>query len=322
MAIELETKYKKIIYELDFNSRMSDTELGKKVGLSKQSVGYRLEKLEKGGIIQGYYTDINSSKLGLNIYLVYLNFSGMTSTAEKSFIKHLSKQKNIGVNSSVNGLWDYCIGIWAENIISFKRIYRKVMEKYERYVKDKTIMIETDFYYFKPRQIFDKKNNSEIKMEDEIGSYSLDEVDKKILLELSKNARISLVELSGIVGLTANGVKKRIDRLEKEKIILGYRVMINYSLLGFLHYRVFLDLENITELKEKEIIKFLGNEREVVSVTKTIGFCDLEFRCVVKNIEEYYLLIARLKEKFGSLIKDNKSIIYYKIHDVLNYFPF
>lgn len=316
---------KKLIFNLDFEARQSLTKLAKRLNSSKQVVKYRIEKLQRENIILGFYTDINSSKLGYAIYLVYFKFQNLGVEKEKELITHFSKQNSVGVNVSINGNWDYCIGIWAESIIHFKIRYREIMKHYEKYVKSKTIMIETDFYYFKPKMILDqrkKKSEPEIKMSGDIEKYQLDSVDKVILSELSKNSRLSLIDISKKTNLSANAIKLRIKKLEKEKVILGYRLMLNYPLLNFLHYRVFLHLENITESKEKSIIQFLKMTNETISVTKTVGYCDLEFRVIVKNVHEMYTLMEGLRKQFPDIIKDYDTILYYKFHDTLNYFPF
>ncbi len=323
--VKLSQLDKKLIFNLDFEARQSLTQLAKKLNTSKQVVKYRIEKLQRDNIIQGFYSDINASKLGYAIYLVYFKFQNLNVDKEKELISHFSKQNNVGVSVSVNGKWDYCVGIWAESVVHFKIKYREIMKSYEKYVKSKTIMIETDFYYFKPKRILDqgrKISEQEIKMAGNIEKYDLNNVDKIILSELSKNSRNSLVELSGKIGLSANAIKLRIKKLEKENIILGYRLMLNYPLLDFLHYRVFLHLENITETKEKSIIQFLKLTNEVVSVTKTIGYCDLEFRAIVKNVHELYNLMENIRKQFPDIIKDYDTILYYKFHNTLNYFPF
>lgn len=322
MAEELDLIDRKIIYNLDFNSRMPLTQLAKKVGISKQVAKYRIENLVKRGIIKGFYTDINASKLGLEIYMVYFKFHKMNPEIEKKFIQHMCSQESIGVNISVNGKWDYTIDLWAESIMHFKRYYQNIMKDYERYVKNKQVVIETDFYYFKPKPILDVKSDEQITMTGDIESVKLDETDKKILAQLAKNARIPLVELAEIVNLTPNAVKERIKNLEKNNIILGYRVFINYQLLGFLHYRVFLHLENLTEEIERKIIQFLKYHKTCVSITKTIGYCELEFRPIVKDIDEFYKLMEELRNRFSDYLKEYESIIYYKMHDVWNYFPF
>jgi len=322
MALNLSLKDQKLIYYLDFEARMPLSVLAKKLALSKQVAKYRLDLLEKKKIIQGFYADINSSKLGLAIYLVYLKFHHLSPEKEKEFINHLSQQTSVGVNASLNGKWDFCVGIWAESVIHFKNYYHIIMKDYDKYIQSKTIMIETDFYYFKPRQIWDKFEQKQITMSESLDHYSLDDKDKFIVKSLSKNARISLVDLAQKIKLTPNAIKERIKRLEKQKVILGYRVMINYPELGFLHYRIFMHLENLTEEKDKSLIGFIKLQKEVVSITKTIGYCELEFRAIVKSVAEYYELMERLRKQFPDLIKEYESILYYKFHQNLNYYPF
>lgn len=322
MLEKLDIKDKKLIYDLDFNARMPLTQLARKIGVSKQVAKYRLESLQKKNIIQGFYADINSSKLGFEIYLVYFKFQNFNLKIEGEFINYISKNNFVGVNVSINGKWDFCVGIWAKNVVDFKKKYEKIMQKYEKYVKEKIVMIETGFYYFKPRRVLDKKDNSQIKMDEEISNYELDKIDKKILTELSNNCRISLVDLSGKIGLTPNGINQRIKILEKRGVILGYRVMINYSLLGFLHYRVFLHLEDLTSETKKKLIVFLGNMKEIISITETIGYCDFEFRAIFESIQEFYTLIGKINGEFPNIIKNYDSIIYHKFHQTLNYFPF
>lgn len=322
MEGKLDLRDRKLIYTLDFDSRMPLTALAKKLGISKQAAKYRLENLKKRGVLQGFYADINSSKIGFAIYLVYFKFHHMTAEIEKELVDHLSRQESIGVNVSINGRWDYCIGIWAESIIHFKRQYQQIMRDYERYVKNKMVTIETDFYYFKPKQIFEENGSDQITMTGDIEKFELDKTDRTILIKLAGDARTSLVELGNTAKLSPNAVKERIKSLEKNGVILGYRVMINYPLLGFLHYRVFLHLENTTEQKERVMIQFLKHTKPVVSVTKTIGYCELEFRAIVSEIHELYELLEGLRNRFPDLITDYEPILYFKFHKPLNYFPF
>ena len=44
------------------NARMSYSDIGKQVGLSRPAVKNRMDVLEEKGVIQGYQTIINSSK--------------------------------------------------------------------------------------------------------------------------------------------------------------------------------------------------------------------------------------------------------------------
>ena len=57
--LKLDLKERKILYELDNNSRQSFTKIGKKVGLHKNVVAYRIKRMKKIGVIRFFYTVID-----------------------------------------------------------------------------------------------------------------------------------------------------------------------------------------------------------------------------------------------------------------------
>lgn len=76
----------------------------------------------------------------------------------------------------------------------------------------------------------------------------LDETDLAILRLLSSNARRTLGDIGEQVGLSVPAVKRRIEKLEQLKIILGYTTKIDYVKMG-------MPIEAFTELR------FIGNVR-------------------------------------------------------------
>ncbi|SMF77214.1 transcriptional regulator, AsnC family [Paenibacillus uliginis N3/975] len=68
----------------------------------------------------------------------------------------------------------------------------------------------------------------------------LDNTDKKILEELSKNGRITMKELGEKVHLTGQATASRVCKIEEQGVIEGYTIHLNqikagYSLLSCLH---------------------------------------------------------------------------------------
>ncbi|MEW6991551.1 leucine-responsive transcriptional regulator Lrp [Colwelliaceae bacterium 6441] len=55
----------------------------------------------------------------------------------------------------------------------------------------------------------------------------IDRIDKNILFELQKNARLSNVELSKRVGLSPTPCLERVKRLETDNFITGYQAILN-----------------------------------------------------------------------------------------------
>ena len=61
----------------------------------------------------------------------------------------------------------------------------------------------------------------------------LDAIDWKILRELQDNGRITNVELSRRVGISAPPCLRRVRRLEEDGIIKSYRALLDRSMLGY-----------------------------------------------------------------------------------------
>jgi len=76
-------KDRKILYEFDLDCRQSFRSIGKKIGLSKDIVNTRINKLEKNGIIKCYYTMIDSYKLGYILPRFYLTFNNISPLIKK-----------------------------------------------------------------------------------------------------------------------------------------------------------------------------------------------------------------------------------------------
>jgi Lrp/AsnC family leucine-responsive transcriptional regulator len=60
----------------------------------------------------------------------------------------------------------------------------------------------------------------------------LDKIDKAILTELQKDGRLSNIELSRRIGLSATPCLERVKRLEKDNYITGYAAMVNPEKVG------------------------------------------------------------------------------------------
>jgi Lrp/AsnC family leucine-responsive transcriptional regulator len=61
----------------------------------------------------------------------------------------------------------------------------------------------------------------------------LDDTDKKILKELSKNGRMSMKELGEKVHLTGQATSSRVIKLEENGVIEGYTIQLNKQKSGY-----------------------------------------------------------------------------------------
>jgi DNA-binding Lrp family transcriptional regulator len=116
---------------------------------------------------------------------------------------------------------------------------------------------------------------------------ALDSIDRKILRELQRDGRISNVELAARIGLSAPPTLRRVQALEREGYITGYRAQFDLQKMGFgvqLFAWVGLKSQSEQELKAFEArIAGWPLVREAYAIS---GEADFLLRCVGSELAE------------------------------------
>ena len=131
--VKIDLKDRKILYQLDLDARQSLTQIGKKVGLKKDVVSYRIKRMEEDGIITNFWTAINTFKLGYNVFRLYINFHYINIQIKDDIIQYFTDYKNVWAVASVKGPIDLDVIMWVNNICEFYKYWDKSLEKYEDY---------------------------------------------------------------------------------------------------------------------------------------------------------------------------------------------
>jgi len=77
---------RKVLCELDLNSRTPVTKIAKKLKQSRERINYRINNLIKTGVIRKFVTMINPAKLGYSIYKMFFKFQNVTKQIEQEII--------------------------------------------------------------------------------------------------------------------------------------------------------------------------------------------------------------------------------------------
>lgn len=314
--IRLDVKDKKILFELDADSKQSFQEIGKKVRLSKDSVFYRIKNLEKKGVIQRYQTLIDVGKLGYMSFRIFYRLQNVDSITEREIIEFLKNQKIVVWMVSIEGYWDINTWILCREISELEDFWKKFTSKYLNYLADKQLSIFTDITYFSRAYLLDgKKNKTAIKfVTTPKRDIKVDKTDFKILEALNLNARMSILDISEKINLTPKQISQRIKKLENKKIIVGYRTMFDLEKLGYLYYRLHIKVKNLTKDKEEEFKQFSYYHPNIIYGHYSIGGPDLEIDIQVPNVEKLREIVQELKDRFSSIIQEYEILHYLKEH--------
>lgn len=313
----LNLKDRKMLYELDLNSRQSFQEIGKKVRLSKELVFYRIKKLEEMGIIQRYSTMVDVGKLGYMNFRIFLKFQNTTIAKEQEIINHLEKQRIVGWFVTVEGNWDLNVWLLCKSIEELNEFWENFNKKYMKYIARMQLSVFTNITYFSKAYLLNIKNTHKFRFVTPPKTEKIDEIDKEILKKIAPNSRISVVDIAQELNISPRTVATRIKNLEKKKIIVGYKVLIDLSKLGYLYYKIHFKLSNVNEERIKTFRQCIFEHPNIVYDNITIGGPDLEIDVQVESTEKLREIIKEIKNKFSTIIQDYEILHYLKEYKYL-----
>lgn len=305
---------RKLLAELDKNSRQPMSLLARKVRLSKQAVKQRLEKLERDKVILSYYAVIDVFKLQRLSARLWIKLQG--SYDEDEIIKFALGMPDVGWVLKLDGVYDLAIILWSRDMKDFDNAVKELSFKFGEFLKAVDISFIVSAHHISHRYFTEEKTLNELIMEQKFSRFEIDSLDGKILQILAKNSRAPLVEIGRQLGISDKTVKYRIKNLEKNKVILGYMVALDYGKIGYTWHKVFLRLQNLSAEKYQRLISFLKGKANVMFVTEAIGISDLEFEAMLKSPSEFHELMKEIRMRFPEIIKEFTWITVFKAEKI------
>ncbi len=303
--IKLGVKDWKILAELDKDCRQSDARIGKKVGLSQQVVSYRVNRLIDGGVIRQFYTVIDLTKLGYSIYKAYFNLQIITKETEEDIKKFIINHKNIVWAGVLDGTWDLSMTVAAKSAKEFDTILKKFTSRFNDHIFNKTVLLVVE------ASDFIIGYNEETKMVDlgiDDNIVDIDDMDCRILSFIAVNARMPYVELAKACGTSIDVVRYRLKKLKELGVIKGFRVWFEPSLTGKNLYKILLSLQNLSPLREKNLLGYCRRSSNVTYALKSIGVWDFKLELLLKDTRELHKVIVDMRNKFSDIIRNYETI--------------
>lgn len=305
--MQLDLTDHKILFELDNNSRQSFNKLAKKVRLSKDVANYRVKRLESEKYILGYQTIIDFTRLGFFAIRLQLSLLKTSPEKEKEIIKFLVNQKEVFLVSESEGQINLTVGLLIKNVFQLTSFQKDLEERFKENISVLIVSVYEDVYHFSRKYLIEKQliNEKKISISNK-KNPKFDEMDILILKLLSKNAKIPTIEIAKKLKTNANTIAFRIKKMEREGIIIGYKILFNFNKINYIYVKTELFMSNIS--RQKEIIEFCKQQKHIVYLSKTIGGSDIEIYFEIGNIEKYLEIMKELREKFPEINKWNYTI--------------
>ncbi len=319
--VKIDLKDRKILYQLDINSRQSLSQIGKKVGLPKNVVAYRINKLKEKEIINSFYTVIDAFKLGYTSLRFYLTFQYTTPAIEKEIAEYFCSNKLTWWVGSFEGRFDLAVIMWVKDLNDFYMFWKQTLKKYRNYLQDQVFSIYVQIYLHRYSYLLDQYKESDRKKFEITGGgrrVETDALDFQILKLIAPNARMPITEIAKQLDTSVTVINHRLKKLTKLDVIQGYRINLNISKLGYRWFKVDIDLKDYNQ--REKIIEYMKRNPHLIIVDESAGVSDLEMEFHLKSVNDFHQTMEDMIEKFPGAIKNYKYIYAIKVYK-MHYMP-
>lgn len=319
MKEDLDIFDKKILFELDINSRTSASKIAKKIKLPKETVNYRIKRLEKKGWINHLYTIFNASLFGYSYYRILLKFYKITESTEMEIIDYITNDPTCANLRITEGQYDLVFLTVQKNPSELKSFLQCFLNNFGMYVQEKNILIMMKTHKFNQKFLYLGKTIKKTFNHIELKNYSLDKIDLGIMKLISTNARIKLSNIAYFLHIDSRLIEYHIKKMERTGIIVSYTTDLNLVKLNRELIQIDIALKDPALLPN--IIDFFDKTNTCIFVHEMLGKYDLSIELYVENDEMLRNIIEKFKEKYL------ENYVYYDIAHVfkeyvINWSPF
>ncbi|MDO8624944.1 MAG: Lrp/AsnC family transcriptional regulator [Candidatus Diapherotrites archaeon] len=314
--MDLDIKDRKLLSELEKNARQPLLRLAKKTGLSRDVVGYRIRQLEHKGIIIRYMAVIDFHRFGYQQYKVYLQLQHVTEEKYREMLDYLVLNDRVKWVAECNGRWDLLFAVITSSVLEFDETKNEFFSRFAQFVADKSITTMVVDYPSLRAYLLGTASTADppLMAPSDQAPLPLEQTDLEILRLLSHNARQSALDIAKQTGLSPRVVGYRIKQLEKQKVILNYRIGIDLEKIGYKFFKAFIYLDNATPQRKKEFTRFCLAHPNITHAVVTVGNWDIEPEFEVPTNEEFYALIRQIRGKYADIIKKIETVLISKEH--------
>jgi DNA-binding Lrp family transcriptional regulator len=126
----------------------------------------------------------------------------------------------------------------------------------------------------------------------------MDDVDRAIVALMRDNARRSFQDIGQHVHLSAPAVKRRVDRLERDGVLLGYTAVVDPEAFGW-QAEAFVDLFCDGDMSAAAIKRAVSREAGVVSAHTVAGEASALLHVMARDTKDLELALERIRATAG-----------------------
>ncbi|MGW0037054.1 Lrp/AsnC family transcriptional regulator [Gordonia sp. NPDC003376] len=123
----------------------------------------------------------------------------------------------------------------------------------------------------------------------------LDDLDEKVLVCLTRDARATYADIGAQVGLSAPAVKRRVDRLVADGVIIGFTTVIDPAAMQW-NTEAYVQVFCRGNISPEELRVSWEPIHEVVSAATITGQADAILRLMARDVHHLERALERIRQ--------------------------
>jgi Lrp/AsnC family transcriptional regulator, leucine-responsive regulatory protein len=319
MKEKLDAYDKKILFELDINSRASASKIAKTLKLPKETINYRIKRLENDGWINRLYTIFNASLFGYSYYRVYIKFYKITSSTETEIIDYIKNDPTCANLRVIEGPFDFVFLTIQKNPGDLKGFLQCFFNIFGKYVEEKNILMMMKTHKLNQKFLVEGKTIKKTFNHVDTKDLTIDKIDLGIMKSISTDSRSKLIDIAHSQNIDSRLIEYHLKKMERLGIIVAYTIDLNLVQLNRELIQIDIALKDPAVIPR--IITFFDKTNTCIFVHELLGKYDLSVEIYVENDEMLRDILGKFKEQFLD------HYVYYDVSHVykeyvINWSPF
>ncbi len=252
---------KELLRLLSEDSRMPITTLAKTLKCSRNTVIQNMGALEKELGIK-YIIDFNKFHMKVQKHILAIKF-GKTKPSPKEINEIFQDDNDVQFVAITEGDFDLLIYLIVSDSTQYLYWSRDKIGKLLKYsptISQSLIVLVYAGFTQLPNATLKKVN---------LTDFGIDGLDKKLLLLLNDNARLSYAELSRKLGESQEKVRYRLRKIQRKNLIRRFSILITnpkseYNIAFLLKYKLTPEVQDLVQKMNRNYVKY-GTRSSIIN---------------------------------------------------------
>ena len=324
----------KILEILARNCRVTDTAIAKALGISKDTVAYRIAALERTRSIQSYVLFVDTRRLGFTRYHLLIRFES-GSKGRTAIYESLRRVPFLMWINTFIGRYDIQVIVDATDAFHLNQIRDAVFHACNHRIKDYSILTciyDLEFTHFSPAiehaTAFERHADSSFSDLLAPRSFPAAPAFKRvrigprqvqILQALADDPRATISAIAKQVNCDRQTVRTQIRQLIQSKIILNFGCIPNLAAQGFVTYYLLVRMDQTSpEEVYRQPFKKLRN---IFYAGRMIGDYDMILYLNARSPQELNQSIEVLREELSDHMSHYDLLVQDDVHHWRQFTP-